>query len=89
MARGGSRKHRQRRTPVRVSDRLRREDELVTELHALDRAVGVRNGIIARLGRDHLTADERADLAEFRRAPWDIDAAAADLRDFYAWLDAQ
>ena len=37
----------------------RREDELVTELHAYDHALGVRDKILARLA-SHVTDGERA-----------------------------
>jgi hypothetical protein len=57
---------------------MRREDTLVTEIWAYDRALGVRNRILARL-RDHLTPVDRAELSEFRRVPWDIDQANIDL----------
>lgn len=85
MAKGGSRKHRNRsaRRPhvVVVTPELRREDALVEEIWTLDHAIGVRNRILARL-RPHLTAGERAELALPHHTGFDIDQCAVDLAGF-------
>jgi len=63
VARAGSQKHRDRKAGARSDDYwIERQNALVGELHALDRALGVRNVILQRLG-DHLTEEEKHALA--------------------------
>lgn len=78
MAKTARQARRARKKENRPKSQGQREDELVTEIWALDRMVGVRNVILQRL-QDQLTPDERAALAEDPIRPFDYSQCAADL----------